>query len=259
MEARAQAKMIRVSPQKARLVVDLVRGKKVKEALGILEYVNKSATPAIIKVVKSAAQNAVFNEGAERRIKIIYGSNSNTMMRTKDTTHMPIKINSSGVLPVIFAASVLAAPRTIISFLESNDITKMIDSLLNYQEPVGFCLYVLMIVLFAFFYSNLQIDAHKISEDFNKNGGYISGVRKGPDTEKYISTVLNRVTVIGSIFLVIIAAIPIIAPIIWTQTSNASLTLGGTGLIIITGVALKCSKDINEAITFKDYHGIIRK
>ena len=65
MEARAQAKMIRVSPQKARLVVDLVRGKNVKEALGILEYVNKSATPAIIKVVKSAAQNAVFNEGAE--------------------------------------------------------------------------------------------------------------------------------------------------------------------------------------------------
>lgn len=221
--------------------------------LGILWFV------LFILVYLAIVVFVVFNEGAERRIKIIYGSNSNTMMRTKDTTHMPIKINSSGVLPVIFAASVLAAPRTIISFLESNDITKMIDSLLNYQEPVGFCLYVVMIVLFAFFYSNLQIDAHKISEDFNKNGGYISGVRKGPDTEKYISTVLNRVTVIGSIFLVIIAAIPIIAPIIWTQTSNASLTLGGTGLIIITGVALKCSKDINEAITFKDYHGIIRK
>ena len=73
MEARAQAKMIRVSPQKARLVVDLVRGKNVKEALGILEYVNKSATPAIIKVVKSAAQNAVFNEGAEEDIYVDEG------------------------------------------------------------------------------------------------------------------------------------------------------------------------------------------
>lgn len=83
MEARAQAKMIRVSPQKARLVVDLVRGKNVKEALGILEYVNKSATPAIIKVVKSAAQNAVFNEGAEDKlyIKEIYVDEGPTLKR----------------------------------------------------------------------------------------------------------------------------------------------------------------------------------
>ena len=84
MEARAQAKMIRVSPQKARLVVDLVRGKQVKEALGILEYVNKSATPAIIKVVKSAAQNAVFNEGAEEDklyIKEIYVDEGPTLKR----------------------------------------------------------------------------------------------------------------------------------------------------------------------------------
>ena len=84
MEARAQAKMIRVSPQKARLVVDLVRGKQVKEALGILEFVNKSATPAIIKVVKSAAQNAVFNEGAEEDklyIKEIYVDEGPTLKR----------------------------------------------------------------------------------------------------------------------------------------------------------------------------------
>ena len=84
MEARAQAKMIRVSPQKARLVVDLVRGKQVKEALGMLEYVNKSATPAIIKVVKSAAQNAVYNEGAEAEklyIKEIYVDEGPTLKR----------------------------------------------------------------------------------------------------------------------------------------------------------------------------------
>ena len=100
---------------------------------------------------------------------------------------MPIKINSSGVLPVIFAASVLAAPRTIISFMDSNNITRTIDTILNYQEPFGFCLYLLMILLFAFFYSNLQIDAHKISNDLKKNGGSIPGVRTGLDTEKFIS------------------------------------------------------------------------
>jgi preprotein translocase subunit SecY len=201
----------------------------------------------------------VFNEGAVRKIPIMYATNSNPTMRTKDTTHMPIKINSSGVLPVIFAASVLAAPRTIISFMDSNKITRTIDTILNYQEPFGFCLYLLMIVLFAFFYSNLQIDAHKISNDLKKNGGSIPGVRTGLDTEKFISTVLNRVTVVGSIFLVIVAAIPIITPVIWSQTSNAALTLGGTGLIIITGVALETTRQIKTLITRKEYHGYIRK
>lgn len=201
----------------------------------------------------------VFNEGAVRKIPIMYATNSNTTMRTKDSTHMPIKINSSGVLPVIFASSVLAAPRTIISFMKSTDITKTIDSILNYQEPFGFCLYLVMIVLFAFFYSNLQIDSHKISEDLKKNGGAIPGVRTGLDTETFISTVLNRVTVVGSIFLTIIAAIPIMTPVIWSQASNASLTLGGTGLIIITGVALETTKQIKTLITRKEYHGYIRK
>ncbi|WP_028044761.1 preprotein translocase subunit SecY [Candidatus Stoquefichus massiliensis] len=203
----------------------------------------------------------VFNEGAVRKIPIMYATNSNPTMRTKDTTHMPIKINSSGVLPVIFASSVLAAPRTIISFVGTtdNNVLKTIDSMLNYQEPFGFCLYLVMIVLFAFFYSNLQIDSHKISEDLKKNGGAIPGVRTGLDTEKFISTVLNRVTVVGSIFLVIIAAIPIMTPVIWSQTANASLTLGGTGLIIITGVALETTKQIKTLITRKEYHGYIRK
>ncbi len=201
----------------------------------------------------------VFNEGAVRKIPIVYASNSNPLMRTKDSTHMPIKINSAGVIPVIFASSVLAAPRTIMSFMESNDVTKTIDSILNYQEPVGFCLYLVLIVLFAFFYSNLQIDAHKISGDLKKNGGSIPGVRTGLDTERFISTVLNRVTVIGTIFLLIIAAIPIITPVLWDQTANASLSLGGTGLIIVTGVALETTKQIKNLITRKEYHGYIRK
>ena len=201
----------------------------------------------------------VFNEGAVRKIPIMYATNSNTMMRTKDSTHMPIKINSAGVIPVIFASSVLAAPRTILSFLEKTDFTRMLDSILDFQQPVGFCLYLLMIVFFAFFYSNLQIDSHKISEDLKKNGGAIPGVRTGKDTETFIKTVLNRITVVGSIFLLIIAAIPIITPVLWSQTSNASLTLGGTGLIIITGVALETTKQIKTLITRKEYHGYIRK
>ena len=183
----------------------------------------------------------VFTEGAIRKIPVNYASSTSVTMRAREQTHMPIKINSSGVLPVIFASSVLAAPRTIVSFMKASSTTKMINTIFNYQEPVGFCLYILMIIGFTFFYSNLP------------------GVRTGIETKNYIKRVLNQVTVAGSLTLCIIAAIPIITPIIWTQTENASLSLGGTGLIIVTGVALETVKQIKTYITRKEYHGYIRK
>lgn len=201
----------------------------------------------------------VFEEGAIRKIPIIYATNTQTVMHTKESTNLPIKINSSSVIPVIFAASVLAAPRTIISFMKSTSTTQMIDNILNYQKPIGFVLYIVMIILFIFFYSNLQIDAKKISEDLKKSGGAIPGVRTGDDTKKYIGTVLNRVTVVGSLFLAIIASIPIIAPEIWKMTSNNALSLGGTGLIIVTGVALETVRAIKSMLTRREYHGYIRK
>lgn len=201
----------------------------------------------------------VFEEGAIRKIPIIYATNTQTVMHTKEPTNLPIKINSSSVIPVIFAASVLAAPRTIISFMKSTSTTQMIDNILNYQKPIGFVLYIVMIILFTFFYSNLQIDAKKISEDLKKSGGAIPGVRTGDDTKKYIGTVLNRVTVVGSLFLAIIASIPIIAPEIWKMTSNNALSLGGTGLIIVTGVALETVRAIKSMLTRREYHGYIRK
>lgn len=201
----------------------------------------------------------VFTEGSLRKVPVVYATSSNTVMRTKDQTHIPLKINSSGVIPVIFASSVLAAPRTIVSFMESNSTTDLINTIFNYQEPLGFCLYILMIIGFTFFYSNLQIDAEKISDDLKKNGGSIPGVRTGIETKNYLKTVLNRVTVVGSLTLCVIAAIPIITPVLWTQTGNASLSLGGTGLIIVTGVALETVKQIKTQITRKEYHGYIRR
>lgn len=220
---------------------------------GILWYV------LFVIVYLSIVIFVVFNEGATRKISIMYATSSNTTMRTKDQTHMPIKINSAGVIPVIFASSVLAAPRTIVSFMEASNTTNLINSIFDYQKPIGFSVYLLLIMLFTFFYSNLQIDAHKISDDLKKNGGSIPGVRTGLDTENYIKKVLNRVTVVGALFLLIIASIPIITPVLWSQTANAQLSLGGTGLIIITGVALETTKQIKTHITRKEYHGYIRK
>ena len=202
----------------------------------------------------------VFTENSVRKISIFYAtSNTQTVMHTKDTTNLPLKINSSSVIPVIFAASVLAAPRTIISFMNSTKTTQLIDNILNYQKPWGFILYVIMIILFTFFYSNLQIDSKRIADDLKKSGGAIPGVRTGDDTKKYIGTILNRITVAGSLFLVMIAAIPIVAPEIWTATGSNALSLGGTGLIIVSGVALETVRQIRSMLTRREYHGYIRK
>ena len=201
----------------------------------------------------------IFTEGSLRKIPVIYATSSNTVMKTKEQTHIPFKINSAGVIPVIFASSVLAAPRTIISFMESTETTRMIDGILDFQKPVGFGIYIILIIFFTFFYANLQIDPNKISVNLKKNGGSVPGIRTGEDTEKYIKTVLNRITVLGATFLVIISAIPIITPVIWEQTANSALTLGGTGLIIMTGVAIETVKQIRTQITRKEYHGYIRK
>ncbi len=212
-----------------------------------------------ISIYLSIVVFVVFTEGSIRKIPIIYARSSNTMMKTKDQTHMPIKINSAGVIPVIFASSVLAAPRTLVSFMTPTETTNMINQIFDYQKPIGFALYVIMIIAFAFFYANLQIDANKISTDLKKNGGSIPGVRTGEDTETHIKKILNRVTVVGSLFLVVIASIPIITPVIWSQTADASLTLGGTGLIIVTGVALETVRQMKTHITRKEYRGYIRK
>ncbi|WP_249029498.1 preprotein translocase subunit SecY [Tannockella kyphosi] len=201
----------------------------------------------------------VFAEGSIRKIPVVYAGSTSNKMHAKPTQHMPIKINSAGVIPVIFASSVLAAPRTVVSFMETTDITTAIDTIFDYSQPIGFVLYLLMIVGFTFFYANLQIDTDKISKDLKKNNGAIPAVRTGEETRIYLYKVLNRITVLGAAFLVLVAAIPLVTPLLWTSTADSSLSLGGTGLIIVTGVALETVRQIKAQITRKEYHGYIRK
>lgn len=234
-------------------MVDLAADSRRTIAFGLLNFVGFILAYVLIVVF------VIYNEGANRKIAIQYASNSSSMMIAKNETHMPIKINSAGVIPVIFASSVMMTPRTIISFMTQTDTIKAIDKFFDYTQPVGFVVYLVLIVVFAFFYANLQIDAHKISQDLNKNGGYIPGVRTGIETEHYIKKTLNRLTVAGATFLVIIASIPVIIPHIWTSVPAAGMTLGGTGLIIVTGVALETTKQISSQLTRRTYRGTIRK
>lgn len=204
----------------------------------------------------------VYNEGAVRKIPINYASSSNPTMRTHDKTHMPIKINSAGVIPVIFASSVMSTPLTIMSFMKQTELTTTLQKIFDFSsQPGAFIIYIILIVLFTFFYANLQIDAEKISKDLKKSNGSIPGVRQGKETELYIKKVLNRITVLGAIFIVIVAAIPIVLPAIWSVADSVSsqIQLGGTGLIIVTGVALETVKQINTYLTRREYKGYIRK
>lgn len=238
----------------ARALITIEGVSKTTTLIGCLNYL------LFVCVYLSIVVFVVFTEGATRKIPINYASSSNPMMRTKDSTHMPIKINSAGVIPVIFAGSVMATPLTIISFMKETSTTLFIKKIFTNTEIMGFIIYVVLIILFSFFYANLQIDAKKIATDLKKSNGSIPGVRQGIETEKYISRILNRITVLGSIFLVVVATIPIVIPKFWSAAANASnITLGGTGLIIITGVALETVKQINTYITRREYKGYIRK
>ena len=231
-------------------------GENGSVAMGILSYVLFVLIYLLIIVF------VVYNEGAVRKVTINYASNSNPTMRAQDKTHMPIKINSAGVIPVIFASSVMSTPLTIMSFMKETELTTTLKKVFDFSsQPGAFIIYLILIVLFTFFYANLQIDAEKISKDLKKSNGSIPGVRQGKETEFYIKKVLNRITVLGATFLVIIAAIPIALPAVWSVAKSVSsqIQLGGTGLIIVTGVALETVKQINTYLTRSEYKGYIRK
>ena len=151
---------------------------------------------------------------------------------------LPIKVNSAGVIPVIFASSIMMTPTVIASFISSDtpkwlgifSYTEMYD-MGSWKMPWGLLIYITLIMLFAFFYATLQIDPEQLAENFRKNGSYIPGVRPGNETERYVKKVVNRVTCIGALALTFIAALPVVLSLSGLFGNNSSLAIGGTGLI----------------------------
>ncbi len=198
----------------------------------------------------------IFMSQATRRIPIQYTSSSVQRGRS-DMTFLPLKINSASVIPVIFASALMTAPRTILSFFPANSITEFLDVALDYTQPWGLALYVVLVIMFTFFYTSLQVDPEKISDNLSKNGSYIPGVRPGNETKKYIAVILNRITVLGALSLAFIAALPFLLPMI--TPLPRSVALGGTGIIIVVGVALETMKDLSGQLTQRSYRGFSGK
>lgn len=203
----------------------------------------------------------IWVQEADRKIPIQYSNKSTTYGGAG--SYMPIKINSAGVVPVIFASSFLMIPTTIAQFIGNKGFINFCESYLSYTTPVGFILYVVLIFFFGYFYTFIQIKPEELATNLQQNGGYIPGIRPGKDTENYVSKVLSRLTVVGSIFLVIIAGLPIIFTALVNLTDKVSLssnvTIGGTGLLIVVGVALETYKQLEGSLVTRSYKKAYRR
>lgn len=189
---------------------------------------------------------------AERRIPIQYTSSSIQLSKRSESNYLPLKVNSASVIPVIFASSLMMAPLQIASFFPTNDIIRTMQDWLGLQTWYSLVIYVLLILFFTFFYTKMQINPEKISENLGKSGAYIPSVRPGTETKNYVNRVLSRITVLGSICLALIAVLPHIMPLIWTDMPT-SMALGGTGMIIVVGVAIETVRQVQGLITQKSY------
>lgn len=200
----------------------------------------------------------IFMTNAERRIPIQYTSSS-LVQKKSDKNYLPLKINSASVIPVIFANAIMTAPVTVLSFMGQDWARKaynFLSNLFSMKSWTGLLIYSVLIIFFTFFYTNLQVDPKKISDNLQKNGSYVVSIRPGEATRKYISTVLNRITVLGALFLLFIALLPHIIPMI--SGVPASVAMGGTGIIIVVGVALETMKQLTSQMTQRRYTGFKR-
>ena len=208
----------------------------------------------------------IFIELSKRKLPVQHATRSGGSEKISKASFLPIKVNSAGVIPVIFASSILMAPSVIASFISSDAANAEWLKIFQYNQlvdtggvmiPWGLFIYMILVFTFTFFYANLQINPTQLAENFQKNGSYIPGIRPGIETEKYVRRVLNRITLIGAYSLTFISALPVILTLSGVFGNDSSLALGGTGLIIVVGVALELNNQINGLIAGKSYDEVI--
>jgi preprotein translocase subunit SecY len=198
----------------------------------------------------------VYVQQAERKVPIQYAKRVvGRTVYSGQQTHIPLKVNAAGVIPVIFAVSLLMLPYTLATYFHTH---AWAEFTLRYLSPTSnwyIVLEVILIMLFTFFYTHVQVNPQQLAEQLQKHAGYIPGVRPGIDTEQYIIRVLNRITVFGSVFLGLIAVLPFI---LLSGANLNSVYFGGTSLLIIVGVALQTLQQMEGQLLQRHYRGFIR-
>jgi preprotein translocase subunit SecY len=211
---------------------------------------------AIILIGVAMIVGIVFVESGQRRIPVQFAKRVvGRRMYGGQSTYIPLKVNQSGVIPVIFASSILAFPALIASITPWDGLKEFInDNLVESQGWFYMGMYTLLIIFFAYFYTAIAFNPQQQADIIRKQGGFIPGIRPGPPTERYLAKTLNRITLPGSLFLAVIALAPLLVFALW---DISQFPFGGTALLITVGVALETMKQIDSQLMMRNYEGFL--
>lgn len=225
---------------------------------GINPFMSALTVLIIVAVVIAIIAGVIFVQQGVRKIPVQYAKRMvGRKMVGGQSTHIPLRVNSAGVIPVIFAVSIVLFPSMIASFFRGNAFFDWIANQFTIQAPLGMFLYVLLIIAFSYFYTFVQLNPQQLAENMQKNGGYIPGIRPGKATQMYLIKIINRITLFGAIFLAAVA----ILPVFFTTIAGLpnSVRIGGTSLLIVVGVALETMKQIESQLIKRHYEGFIKR
>ena len=200
----------------------------------------------------------VIVNDAERRIPVQYSKRVvGRKLYGGQSTHLPMKVNMSGVMPIIFAQTIASLPATICVFVPSWQNSWVMTHMFNSNTVFYVVLYFLLIIAFSYFYSTIQFDPVEIANNLKKNGGFIPGFRAGKPTSEYIRKVLNKITLLGALYLGIVAAVPMLIGCFSDAPALAGISLGGTSIIIVVGVAIETVRAVEGQLLMRNYKGFL--
>jgi len=220
----------------------------------------------ILAVIVVTVVLVILLNDAERRIPVQYAKKmQGRKMVGGQSTHIPLKVNTAGVIPVIFASSLMSMPSIIAAFMGKSNGTGIGSQIMkamsqnnwfNFEAPVytlGFLLYMLMIVFFAYFYTSITFNPIEVADNMKKQGGFIPGIRPGKPTQEYLNKILNYIIFLGAVGLLIVVTIPIF----FNGAFGAYVSFGGTSIIIVVGVVLETLKQIESLMLVRNYKGFL--
>lgn len=226
-----------------------------KVNLGVVHW---PAIVTLVAVILLTIIGVTFISESTRRIPVQYAKRVvGRKLYGGDSSHIPMKVNQSGVMPIIFASSILALPQTI-AILGGPKMQNAVNSFFNLSTDKGFWTYrlieVVLIVAFSYFYNTISFNTEDIAKNMKNSGGFIPGIRPGNPTEKYLNGILSKLTIVGAAFLGVMALIPALI----SHYMQIPMNLGGTSLLIIVGVALELKRQLESNLVMKNYQGFLK-
>ena len=221
-------------------------------------FIKLAIMALLLVLIIAITVGIIYFQEALRKIPIQYAKRVTGRGQTTagQQTHLPLKLNAAGVIPVIFASAFFITPQSIATFFGNNSVTTTITNVFDYTKPIGMVFYLILIIAFTYFYAFIQVNPENIADNLKKQGAYIPGIRPGQNTQNYLTSTLYRLTFVGAIFLATVAVMPIFFINIANLPQSAQI--GGTSLIIVVGVALETMKQLESQLVKRHYKGFMK-